>query len=184
MALIGYRGTGKSTVARLLGQALSRPVVDADVELTRRAGKSIREIFVEAGEPAFRRLETEVLQELLAREPSIIATGGGVVLSAENRSCLAQQARTVWLRASAATIVARLEADQTTDAMRPPLSSAATVSAEVVELLRTREPLYRSTADAVVDTDERPPAAVAAEVLSRLGLSSSSRLDTDVGESA
>src|SRR5688500_2590703 len=80
LLLIGYRGTGKSTVARLVAERLNWPWLDADVELERRAGKSIAAIFAEDGEPAFRDLESQVLAELVQADRHVLALGGGVIL--------------------------------------------------------------------------------------------------------
>jgi shikimate kinase len=78
--LVGLRGSGKTTVGRLLAQALALPFYDADVELEAKAGRSIREIFAKDGETVFRNLEALILHELIGRGPAVIATGGGVVL--------------------------------------------------------------------------------------------------------
>jgi hypothetical protein len=85
LVLVGMMGTGKTTVARVLGERLGRPVFDSDAVIEARTGRTVREIFAADGEPAFRALETEVLREALAADtPSIIAAAGGVVLSATN----------------------------------------------------------------------------------------------------
>ena len=117
LALIGYRGTGKSTVGRILADRLDRPFLDADLEIEARAGRSIASIFAEWGEPAFRDWEERTLVELTATYPdAILATGGGAVLRASNRELLARFGFVVWLRAEPAELARRLEADQ---AQRP-----------------------------------------------------------------
>ena len=105
LVLVGMMGTGKTTVARVLGERLGRPVLDSDAVIEARTGRTVREIFAADGEPAFRALETEVLREALAADtPSIIAAAGGVVLSATNRVLLKESgARVVWLCADPAT---------------------------------------------------------------------------------
>ena len=77
LSLIGYRATGKTTLARLLAERLGCPWIDADTEIERRAGKSIARIFAEDGEPAFRDLEAQVVAELCRRGPLVLAAGGG-----------------------------------------------------------------------------------------------------------
>lgn len=86
--LIGYRATGKTTVARLLSEQLGWPWVDLDVEIERLAGKSIAQIFAEDGEPAFRDLESQVVADFCARQGWIIAAGGGAPLRMENRQAM------------------------------------------------------------------------------------------------
>src|SRR5262245_13906122 len=102
--LIGYRGTGKSTVARLLAERVGWAYLDADAVLERRLGRSIRQIFAEDGEPAFREREAAVLAELCQCRQHVIATGGGVILRPENRERLKQAGRVVLLTADAEVI--------------------------------------------------------------------------------
>ena len=118
IVLIGYRGTGKTSVARELATRLDRPWFDADEELERTAGKSIAEIFAEGGEPAFRDWESLVVTRLAEQRGVILATGGGAILRAENRAALARHGRMVWLQASPETIHARIQADAATAARR------------------------------------------------------------------
>ena len=160
--LIGYRGTGKSTVARLLAEALGWDWVDADAELEAHSGRSIRSIFAEEGEQGFRDREEAILKDLCARTQVVVATGGGVVLRESNRQRLQTAGRVVWLTADADTICRRLAADPSTAERRPALTAAAGACdrAEVEELLRKREPFYRVCADAVVDTTHDSPEKV------------------------
>jgi shikimate kinase len=162
--LIGYRGTGKSTVARLAASRLNLEWLDADEELERRAGRSIAEIFAAGGEAAFRDLEEAVVAELAARSNLVLALGGGAVLREENRRAIAGRGKVVWLRASADTIERRLAADASTALRRPNLTAAGGV-AEIRELLARREPLYRSCADFVIDTEGKTPEQVADELV-------------------
>lgn len=161
--LIGYRGTGKSTVARLLALRLGCDWVDADVEIELRAGKSIAAIFADDGEPVFRDLESQVVAELARRQNSVVALGGGVVLRAENRRAIAV-GTVVWLKASAETILGRLARDPATSERRPNLTTQGGRD-EVVKLLAEREPIYRGCADFQVDTDGKNPAEIADEIL-------------------
>lgn len=166
LALIGYRGTGKSTVARYVADRLGWSWVDADVELERRAGQTIQEIFAARGEAVFRDLESAVLRDLVASGPQVLALGGGVVLREENRMMLAQSpAAVVWLQARPETLQQRLLGDPTTTARRPQLTSRGGID-EIRALLAQREPLYRQCADVALDTEGRTPEQVAEEIVS------------------
>lgn len=167
LALIGYRGTGKSTVARHLALALGWDWIDADVELELRAGKSISAIFADDGELAFRDLESQVLADLVRRERVVLAAGGGVVLREANRKLLKEFTRVVWLQASAETIVARIATDATTTGRRPNLTVRGGAD-EVIQLLRERLPLYEQCADLTIDTEQRTPGEIAADIVQRL----------------
>lgn len=167
LVLIGYRGTGKSTVARQLALRLGWEWVDADVELEFQAGKSIRAIFDEDGETAFRDLESSVIEQLCARDKIVLAAGGGAILREQNRAHLRTNSKVVWLQADVATIVARLEADAATREQRPALTAAGTAQ-EVSSVLEQRTPVYRECADVEIDTEGKTPAEVAEAILSQL----------------
>src|SRR5258707_9539355 len=107
ITLIGYRGTGKSTLAPRLASKLNFDWVDADVELENSTGRSIREIFATDGEAEFRRLERELIVQLLKRDRLIIAAGGGAILNEATRSDLHNAGPVVWLQASVETIARR-----------------------------------------------------------------------------
>jgi shikimate kinase len=162
--LIGYRGTGKTTVARLLADQLGWPWVDADEALERHHGRTIRAIFAEEGEAGFRDKESALLEELCRLERHVVATGGGVVVRAGNRRRLQEAGWVVWLTADAATLWLRLQQDAATVGRRPDLTVGG--MAEVEELLRCREPWYDACADFQVDTTGRPPGDVAAAIRS------------------
>ncbi|MEX2139687.1 MAG: shikimate kinase [Pirellulales bacterium] len=164
LLLIGYRGTGKSAVARLVAERLGWRWLDADVELERRAGKSIAAIFADDGEPMFRDLESEMLAELVRLDRHVLALGGGVVLRPENRALIKQAGSVVWLTADPETIQARVQSDPTTSARRPNLTRSGGLD-EVRQLLAQREPFYRECAGAVVDTSGRSVAEVAEAVV-------------------
>ena len=164
IVLIGYRGTGKSTVARLLSERLGYRWLDADVELEARAGKSISQIFADDGEQAFRSLEAQVLAEALQGSSLVIAAGGGVILRDENRELLRRNASVIWLEASPETLYERIQADKSTSARRPNLTAAGGL-AEVREMLDRREPLYRECAKLRIDADRQSPEAVVDVIL-------------------
>ncbi len=168
--LIGYRGTGKTTVARLLGARLDRKWVDADDELEKEAGRTIKQIFAEDGESVFRDLETRVLCRLATAEKRVVALGGGVILRDENRRILKTGA-VVWLQAAAETISQRVASDPTTDERRPNLTASGGYD-EICRLLRDRLPLYQQCADVEVDTEGRTPDQIVDVILSALGIKS------------
>lgn len=173
--LIGYRGTGKSTVAQKLALELGWEWVDADVEIELRAGKSIAAIFADEGEGRFRDLEAEVLSGLAAKDHVVIAAGGGAVLREANREQLARCELVVWLRASPPTILRRIDADVTTTGRRPNLTTVGG-EAEVVRLLAERTRLYRACADLDIDTEDKSPADIAGEIIRYLHSSSTKEL--------
>ena len=165
--LIGYRATGKSTVARLLAERLGYDWVDADDLVEERAGKSIAAMFAEDGEPAFRELEATIVTDLCGRRRLVVALGGGAVLRESSRAAVPQAGPTVWLTADVETIARRLSADQSTVSRRPSLTDAGVI-AEIESVLTRREPIYRECATFEVDTENKTPAEVADLILARL----------------
>jgi len=164
--LVGYRGTGKTTVARLLAQRLGRESIDADKEIERRAGKTIAAIFSDEGEPPFRDLEAAVVADL-ARTSLVISTGGGAVLREASRSVMQAAGPIVWLTASVDTIAVRIAADAATARLRPNLTAVGG-KAEIAAVLAERTPIYEACATFVVDTEGKTPAQVADQILARL----------------
>jgi shikimate kinase len=165
--LIGYRGTGKSTVTVLLAERLGWQSVDADHEIERRADKSIAAIFAEDGEPAFRNLEVQVVAELAQRRSAVVALGGGAVLRAENRGAIRGARAVVWLTASIDTIESRLAGDESASQRRPDLTAAGGRE-EIEQLLAQREPTYRECATLIVATDGKTSAEIANEIFAQL----------------
>jgi shikimate kinase len=160
LLLIGYRATGKTTLARMLGERLQLDAVDTDPLIEQKAGRTIANIFAELGEPTFRDYESQVIAELLRGEPCVIATGGGLPVRPANRELLKRyasatsaRARVVWLKASPETILQRMSGDPATERMRPQLTNLPPL-AEIVQVLNTREPIYRELADLEVDTED------------------------------
>lgn len=167
LSLIGYRGTGKSTVGMRVARSLKWNWLDADNELERRAGRSIKEIFATDGEPTFRRLERELLAELLARQQLVLSTGGGCVMNADTRHDLRAAGPVVWLRASVETIASRILHDATTKSRRPNLTATGGID-EIQSLLTVREPLYRECATIIIDTEGLSLSEVAKQVVAQL----------------
>jgi len=164
LALIGYRGTGKTSVARELARRLGWDWVDADVEVELRAGKSIAAIFADDGEAEFRDLEAAVVAELCSWERTVLALGGGAILREANRHCLEKCQPIVWLQASAEVIAERLAGDPTTAGRRPNLTNRGGRN-EIEQLLAQREPIYRACATLEVDTEGKDPAEIADEIV-------------------
>ena len=160
--LVGPRGSGKTTVARLLAGRLGWDWVDADDVIERRAGRTVREVFSSEGESGFRDREAAVLRELAELRGHVVATGGGVVLREVNRDLLRVSGWVAWLTADADTLWVRLQSDPATAGRRPDLLGGG--RGEVAEVLRARGPHYRSCAHCVVETAGRAAAEVAAAV--------------------
>lgn len=165
--LIGYRGTGKSTVARELAARLDYGWADADEMIEARAGKSIAAIFAADGEPAFRDLEVEVVTELCGRLRTVAALGGGAVLRDANRAAIRAAGPVVWLTASVDTMLQRIESDVATASRRPNLTAGGGRD-EVAAMLALRTPLYGECATLVVDTEGKSWVELADEIVARL----------------
>ncbi len=161
LALVGYRGTGKTTVGRLLADRLGWPFADADHEIEARAGRAVASIFAEDGEPAFRDWEERVIVDLAGRERTVIATGGGAVLRESNRAALRSVGFVAWLTADPETIARRISSRL---AARPALTTAGTLG-EIADVLAARTPHYRAVSDLEVETAHRSCREVADAVL-------------------
>lgn len=161
IVLVGMMGAGKSTVGRALAAQLGRPLFDSDAMIEARAGRTVREIWVTEGEPAYRVIETGVLLEALADpEPAVIAAAGGVVLSAANRSALAESnALVVWLLADVELLLARVRSG----GHRPLLDDDP--EAMLRQMYHDRAALYQEVSDAVISVDHRSVNDVAKAVL-------------------
>lgn len=156
--LIGYRCTGKTTVGRLLAEALGRPFLDSDAEVVRTAGMSIADMVAAHGWTRFRALERETLLRLSRLCDHVVATGGGVILDPANVAAMRASGRVFWLRAAPETILARMGADAATAGQRPSLTGRSDpepqgLEAEIRDTLAARLPLYEAAAHYVVDTD-------------------------------
>ena len=149
IVLVGFMGSGKSTVGRELHQRLGYPLIDMDQVIEQRAGKSISSIFEQLGEDAFRQMETSLLEELNVPnlQRRIISTGGGVVTRAENRSLLRGLGYVVWLHAPLAVIF-----DRTGRNRDRPLLDTEDPAARIRALMDLRKPLYEEVSHLKVDT--------------------------------
>jgi shikimate kinase len=141
-------GAGKSTIGPLVARELGWPFVDLDDEVEAASGRTVPEIFATEGEDAFRRAEQAAAERMSAREPLVLATGGGAFTVAATREALRRGALTVWLRCEVDALLARIPADGS----RPLAANRATIA----PLLRHREPSY-AMADLTVDTTHDGP---------------------------
>ncbi|MDR2715558.1 MAG: shikimate kinase [Coriobacteriaceae bacterium] len=157
---IGFMGAGKTSVARRIARVCSLVSIDMDTYLERREGKTIADIFAEAGEEGFRALESEVLRDLATRAPQMVSCGGGVVLRPENRALLKAQGCVVYLRVSAETAARRISDISTRPLFRSLEAARATNEARV--------PLYEGAADIIVDTEKKAVNGIAGEVIAAL----------------
>lgn len=164
IVLIGYRGTGKTTVGRLLANRLGWEFADADDLIEATAGKSVAAIFAAEGEVGFRDREAAALRTLSQREKLVLATGGGAILRTENREVLRSAGFVAWLTATPETVWARLQGDPATASRRPNLTATGGIE-EVRNLIVARTPLYEELADFVADADTLSPEAVAGAIL-------------------
>ncbi|MCF6148063.1 MAG: shikimate kinase [Candidatus Kuenenia sp.] len=149
--LIGFRGTGKSFIGKILAQRLNRKYIDADEYLEQKEGKTIKDIFAESGEETFREIESRVIAELCMQNNLIVATGGGVVLNAENVGRMKKCGVAILLEADADTLFERIKGDVGTKTKRPSLTQYDGYQ-EIKYLLEKRKPSYGKAADFVVNT--------------------------------
>ncbi|GJL65782.1 MAG: shikimate kinase 2 [Nitrospirales bacterium] len=164
IALIGYRGTGKSTVATVLGQKLGRHVVSTDAEVIAKAQLPIPEIVEQFGWDHFRQIESEICRTLSRQDNLIIDTGGGAILKEENVTALNTNGVIFWLTAEISTIASRIGGDT----QRPSLSGTKTFVEEIEEILNERTPKYQAAADHIIPTDHCSPDQIAESIYSRL----------------
>lgn len=157
--LIGPMGSGKSAVGRLLARLLDAPFFDSDAEIERRTGVDISYIFEREGESGFREREREIIEELTALEPIVLATGGGAILRVENRQHLAERGHVVYLQTSVEQQVQRVR-----HARHRPLLENVDPGAKLEQLMQDRAALYHSIADSTVSTDGRKVQSVAEEI--------------------
>lgn len=164
MILIGFMGTGKTSVGIELAGLTGRELVDIDNEIVRRQGRSITSIFKIFGEDYFRELESDIItnMESLSAEPAVISTGGGVVLREKNRRELRRQGVVVLLTATPEEILKRTRGGER------PLLDHPRPKERIKELLAQREELYRSTCHLEVDTVGKKQRKIAEEICSQL----------------
>jgi len=161
--LVGPMGAGKSTVGRQLAEALSYTFKDSDQEIQRRTGVDIPTIFEYEGEEGFRNRERQAIEDLVAGERIVLATGGGAILNAENRQNLTSRGVVIYLHCTPEQQYSRTSRDR-----NRPLLQTEDPLARLRELMEERDPLYRQVADLVVSTEKRGTASVVKEIRRRL----------------
>ena len=162
VVLVGFMGSGKSSVGRILSSLTGFALVDTDTLVVQEAGQSIPAIFRQHGEEHFRAVETKVLKSLVGRIGLIVATGGGVVTVAENRDLLPQIGPVVWLDADPDHLYQRVKHS------KRPLLQTKDPRKTVVELYRAREPLYAGIATVHIDSGSLTHKQTAEAVLAAL----------------
>jgi len=163
--LVGPMGVGKTTIGRQLATHLKRTFKDSDREIEERTGASIPLIFELEGEAGFRRREREVIEALTAADNIILATGGGVVLNADNRRDLRERGRVIYLHASVDQLLKRTSGNR-----NRPLLQTDDPRTRIEQILAERRPLYESIASLSIETGHRTVRSVVKEILQLLEL--------------
>ncbi len=170
--LIGYRGSGKSTIGRKLAKRLRLKFVDIDDLIEERAGIPIHRIVSSHGWGHFRKLERNTIEEISKEDRLVVASGGGAVLDTDNVNALRKNGLLIWLKADKQTLLKRLSQDPGTNTRRPALTSQGT-SEELKEVLSLREPIYERVSEMQIDTstlDEKTVVKnISAAVKERIG---------------
>ncbi|TCS83990.1 shikimate kinase [Tepidibacillus fermentans] len=167
LIFIGFMGVGKSTIGKELSRQLHLPFIDLDEEIVRRENRTISEIFQSEGESFFRKVESEIFADIVQnKKPSVIATGGGIILSDQNRS-LMKPHLTILLEASLDSLFDRVTKQQQD---RPLLKTDTDMKLRMKELYHQRLRLYRQSADFIILTDNKSVDSIIEEIQNKLGL--------------
>lgn len=161
IVLIGYRGTGKTVVGKMLAALTGMQYVGMDAEIVKTAGMPIPQIVKTHGWKMFRDMESKKVHELGERDHIIIDTGGGIIERSDNITALQKNALIFWLKASVNTIVSRIQDD--TD--RPALTDGKTFIEEIEDVLTQRIAKYKNAAQYEIDTDSLTPKEVAEKII-------------------
>ncbi len=162
IVLTGFMGTGKTAVGRHLAAELHANFVDVDRTITEKAGRSIKDIFSHEGEAAFRKHETDVIQELSVQDKTVIATGGGALMDPANRDNLSRRGILVCLTARMGTLLERLQDDPTR-----PLLAGENLEQKIERLMNERQAVY-DLCPVQVDTDGKTIAQVVEEIIRKV----------------
>lgn len=162
--LVGPMGAGKTTIGKRIAELKGMGFLDSDHEIEKRTGVDISFIFDMEGEDGFRKREREMLAELTQQPNSVVATGGGAVVEAENRDLLTARGVVVYLETPLHQQLARTRNNRN----RPLLEDSDDIETTLRELMETRDPLYRQIADVVVTTGDQPARKLAREIVEQL----------------
>jgi shikimate kinase len=160
IVLIGFMGSGKTSVSKALAQKTQFPLVDTDQTIEAMEEKSITQIFSLKGEDYFRKLEEALCEQLLNRQNSVISTGGGLILSPKNQELLKKMGVIVYLDASVETIANRIK----NETSRPLLNTQKNPLSTLSILLKKRQPIYEKLADFKIKTDQKSVTEIAEEI--------------------
>jgi shikimate kinase len=165
--LIGYRGSGKSTVGSKLAGRLKRRFVDTDDLIEERLDVPITDIVKSHGWDYFRKLEKSIIEEISREDHLIVSPGGGAVVDPDNVKTLRKNGFIIWLKADRQTLLKRIEKDQITSIRRPSLTGKGTLE-EIEETLSQREPFYEKASEIQIDTSRLAVDAVVESILAAL----------------
>jgi shikimate kinase len=161
--LVGLMGAGKTAVGKVLARLLEKTFFDSDHEIERATGVRVSVIFEIEGEAGFRAREHKMIADLLARENILLATGGGAVLSRDNRDVMRANGTVIYLRAPVKALLRRTQHDRSR-----PLLQVPDPAAKLNELFVQRDPLYREVADLIVDTGNQSVRTLAGQIQDKL----------------
>lgn len=164
IVLIGMRGSGKTTVARLLSQKLKKEYIEMDEMVVQKLGMSIPKIVEKHGWNYFRDVESEITKEVSQKDNKIISTGGGVILRSQNVEALKKNSKLFWLKADVDTLLQRIEDDPN----RPALTNKQSQKEEIEEILKQRESLYHKAADFIIETEGKTVEEVIENIIENL----------------
>ena len=158
--LIGYRGTGKTSVGKILAQKLNKTLMETDAKIVEKVEMSIPEIIDKHGWEYFRDIESQIVEELKGTKGLIVDSGGGIILREQNISTLKNNGKVFWLTAPVATIVDRIKDDTN----RPSLTDKS-FTEEVHDVLKKRLPKYKKAAQFIIKTQDKGVEEIALEIL-------------------
>jgi len=161
IALIGFMGTGKTAIGRLLAEKLGKSFIEMDAEIEKKACKPVAAIFREDGEACFRKMEAQITIDISTQKSTVVACGGGIVLDKANIFRLKQEYVIVCLSAAPGDILKRISGEQG----KRPLLDVADKGKRIRELLKTRRPLYEQAADITIETSGIDPPGVAQRII-------------------